>query len=103
MDLTIAVKSHEWNNPYGVVKTDGIRVIDYIEKPSNVSLVNAGIYCLNPKIIDLIDTAKQFDMSELIVKCLDSNLNVGVFLLYEKWIDIGRQEDFQLLKSQGDL
>jgi dTDP-glucose pyrophosphorylase/predicted transcriptional regulator len=102
-DLTVAVKSHEWNNPYGVVKTDGIRVIDYIEKPSNVSLVNAGIYCLNPKIIDLIDTAKQFDMSELIVKCLDSNLNVGVFLLYEKWIDIGRQEDFQLLKSQGDL
>lgn len=103
LDLTIAVKSHEWNNPYGVVKTDGIRVIDYIEKPSNMSLVNAGIYCLNPKIIDLIDAAKQFDMSELIVKCLDSNLNVGVFLLYEKWIDIGRQEDFQLLKSQGDL
>jgi NDP-sugar pyrophosphorylase family protein len=103
LDLTIAVKSHEWNNPYGVVKADGIRVIDYIEKPSNISLVNAGIYCLNPKIIDLIDAAKQFDMSELIVKCLDSNLNVGVFLLYEKWIDIGRQEDFQLLKSQGDL
>jgi dTDP-glucose pyrophosphorylase len=103
LDLTIAVKSHEWNNPYGVVKTDGIRVIDYIEKPSNISLVNAGIYCLNPKIIDLIDAAKQFDMSELIVKCLDSKLNVGVFLLYEKWIDIGRQEDFQLLKSQGDL
>ena len=87
----------------GLVKTDGIRVIDYIEKPINISLVNAGIYCLNPKIIDLIDAGKQFDMSELIVKCLDSNFNVGVFLLYEKWIDIGRQEDFQLLKSQGDL
>jgi len=103
LDLTIAVKSHEWINPYGVVKTDGIRVTNYIEKPSNLSLVNAGIYCLNPKIIDLIDAAKQFDMSELIVKCLDSKLNVGVFLLYEKWIDIGRQEDFQLLKSQVDL
>jgi dTDP-glucose pyrophosphorylase len=103
LDLTIAVKSHEWTNPYGVVKTDGIRVIEYIEKPTDISLVNAGIYCLNQKIIDLIEAAKQFDMSELIIKCLNSKLNVGVFPLYEKWIDIGRQEDFQLLKSQGDL
>jgi hypothetical protein len=41
-------------------------------------------------------------MSELIAKCLNANLSVGAFVLYESWIDIGRQEDFQLLKSQGD-
>ena len=101
-DLTIAVKSHEWNNPYGVVETNGLKITNYIEKPSNVTLVNAGIYCLNPKVIDLIDPDRQFDMSELIVKCLNAKLSVGAFVLYESWIDIGRQEDFQLLKSQGD-
>ena len=61
-DLTIAVKSHEWNNPYGVVETNGLKITNYIEKPSNVTLVNAGIYCLNPKVIDLIDPDRQFDM-----------------------------------------
>lgn len=101
-DLTIAVKSHEWNNPYGVVETDGLKITNYKEKPSNVTLVNAGIYCLNPKVINLIDPDRQFDMSELIAKCLNANLSVGAFVLYESWIDIGRQEDFQLLKSQGD-
>jgi len=101
-DLTIAVKSHEWNNPYGVVETDGLKITNYIEKPSNVTLVNAGIYCLNPKVINLIDPDRQFDMSELITKCLNANLSVGAFVLYERWIDIGRQEDFQLLKSLGD-
>ena len=102
-DLTIAVKSHEWSNPYGVVETDGVKITNYREKPSYATLVNAGIYCLNPKVIDLIDPDRQFDMSELIVKCLNTNLNVGAFVLYEKWIDIGRQEDFQILKSQGDM
>jgi dTDP-glucose pyrophosphorylase len=101
-DLTIAVKSHEWNNPYGVVETNGLKITNYIEKPSNITLVNAGIYCLDPKVIDLIDPDRQFDMSELIVKCLNAKLSVGAFVLYESWIDIGRQEDFQLLKSQGD-
>ena len=28
-DLTIAVKSHEWNNPYGVVETDGLKITNY--------------------------------------------------------------------------
>jgi hypothetical protein len=101
-DLTIAVKSHEWNNPYGVVETNGLKITNYIEKPSSITLVNAGIYCLDPKVIDLIDPDRQFDMSELIVKCLNAKLSVGAFVLYESWIDIGRQEDFQLLKSQGD-
>jgi CBS domain-containing protein len=30
-DLTIAVKSHEWNNPYGVVETNGLKITNYIE------------------------------------------------------------------------
>ena len=102
-DLTIAVKSYELNNPYGVVKTNGINVIDYIEKPTNINLVNAGIYCLNVKVIDLIEANKKFDMSELITRCLSYNLKIGAFVLHEKWIDIGREQDLQLLVSQGDL
>ena len=102
-DLTVAVKSSEWKNPYGVVQTDGIRVSDYIEKPVSTSLVNAGIYCLNQSVINLIDADVQFDMSELILKCLGSNLSVGAFVLHENWLDIGRKEDFHRVETLGDL
>ena len=30
---TMAVRIHEWENPYGVVRTEGLDIIDFQEKP----------------------------------------------------------------------
>lgn len=102
-DLTIAVKTHEWTNPFGVVKTEGMKVVDYIEKPMNSSTINAGIYCLNPKILELMEIGKYLDMSDFIEKCLNSGLSVGAFALYEKWQDIGQKEDLDRANNAGKI
>jgi NDP-sugar pyrophosphorylase family protein len=41
---TMAVRIHEWQNPFGVVKTQGIEIIGYEEKPLSRSHINAGVY-----------------------------------------------------------
>jgi dTDP-glucose pyrophosphorylase/predicted transcriptional regulator len=100
-DLTIAVKTHEWTNPFGVVKIDGLKVLEYIEKPMYSSTVNAGIYCLNPKVLNLMETNQYLDMSELIEKSLESRMSIGAYGLYEKWLDVGRKEDLQKANLEG--
>jgi dTDP-glucose pyrophosphorylase/predicted transcriptional regulator len=100
-DVTIAVKTHEWANPFGVVKTEGTRVVSYIEKPINYATINAGIYCLNPKVLSLMEPEEYLDMSDFIQKCIESGLSVGAYALYEKWQDIGQKEDLDKANSIG--
>jgi dTDP-glucose pyrophosphorylase len=102
-DFTIAVKTHEWTNPFGVVKTEGTKVVSYIEKPINCVTINAGIYCLNPKVLNLMESDEYLDMSNFIQKCLESGLSVGAFALYEKWQDIGQKEDLDKANDTGKI
>ena len=44
----MAIKLYEWQNPYGVVKTDGIEIKELEEKPVFKSYINAGVYVLSP-------------------------------------------------------
>lgn len=48
---TMAVRQHEWQNPFGVVQTKGIEIVGFEEKPIHRSHVNAGIYVLDPEAI----------------------------------------------------
>ena len=43
-DATMAVRLHEWENPFGVVNMNGIRITDFREKPVYRSHINAGVY-----------------------------------------------------------
>ena len=55
---TMAVRSHEWENPYGVVQTKGIDIIGFEEKPVVRSHINAGVYVLEPLAINVIKKMK---------------------------------------------
>ena len=44
----MAVRAHEWQNPYGVVEIRGLEISGFREKPLVRTLINAGVYALNP-------------------------------------------------------
>ena len=50
----MAVRIHEWENPYGVVRTEGLDIIDFQEKPIIRSHINAGVYVLENTVLDYI-------------------------------------------------
>lgn len=94
-DLTIATKKYEIQIPYGVVKIDDIAVTGMDEKPIIGYFINAGIYCLNPKLIDYIPEDEYYDFNVLINRAIDDNLSIGSFPITEYWMDIGQMADYQ--------
>lgn len=93
-DLTIAVKQYSYEIPYGVIETDGSKVININEKPEEEYLISGGIYCLNPDVIELIPDGQYYEITDLINSCINKGLKVGYYEIKEYWMDIGKLEDY---------
>ena len=94
-DMTVAVKRHELEVPYGVVEIDGVRVTRIVEKPVVRQFVNAGIYVLNPDVPQSIPARRAYDMPELIDFLLSQGRFVASFPVHEYWLDIGSKADYE--------
>lgn len=93
--LTIASAPYEIRVPYGVIEADEEKVRNIAEKPSYQLLVNAGMYCMTPEIIEYIPENQYFDMTELIAVLLANGASVTHFPIHEYWLDIGRMPDYE--------
>lgn len=99
--LTVATRTYTHLVPFGVVETDDVRVMRVIEKPTWSSQVSAGIYAVSRPALDLITETKKLDMPELISLVMhESPRGVAAFPVYERWHDVGRPEELEMLRSQ---
>lgn len=90
---TMAVRQHELQNPFGVVKTMGMEIVDIEEKPINVSYINAGVYVFKPLILEHLKKGKHCDMPDLFKKINKNNLKSYAYPIHEQWMDIGNPTD----------
>lgn len=97
---TMAVYSHEWKNPYGVVQLEGIDIIGFEEKPIVCSHINAGVYSLSNNALKHLPKGKYCDMPTLFEILKAANKRVVAYPMHENWIDVGRPSD--LLKANED-
>lgn len=93
--LTMCVATHATQIPYGVVEVDGSRVSSIVEKPRTTHFINAGIYLLEPRCLDLVPQGEPFDMPTLIDALLARGEKVAGFPMRETWMDIGQLHDYQ--------
>ena len=100
-DMTVAVREYTFDVPYGVIETDGSNVIAVTEKPSMKFFVNAGIYLLSPTVREYVPNNEHFDMPQLIERLVAAGRTVVSFPVWEYWLDIGSQDDFE--KAQRDV
>jgi len=99
--LTIAAKEERFQIPLGVTELEGTRVRGIVEKPIYTHYINAGVYIMEPEVLDLIPTGQRYDMNELIGKVLQGNKRVGCFPVHEYWLDIGYPD--QLERANADV
>lgn len=90
---TMAVRQHEWQHPFGVVKTDGIKIVGFDEKPVHRTHVNAGIYVLQPQALMVLEPGKACDMPTLFEKLGHVGQLTVAYPMHEPWLDVGRVED----------
>jgi len=97
---TMCVREHFFEVPYGVVKSNGNKIISIEEKPKEITFINAGIYVLSPDALDHVDANNYLDMPTLFMNLAQKDKNVLSHVLRDYWLDIGRMEDFH--KAQTD-
>jgi len=92
---TMAVRMHEWQNPFGVVQTKGLDIIGFEEKPISRSHINAGIYALDPSTLSLITPNTSCHMPTLFKFLQSKQLRTIAYPIHEPWLDVGRPDDLE--------
>lgn len=93
---TMAVRQHELQNQFGVVKIKGIEIEGFEEKPTYVSHINAGIYVINPDVLSMLDKERYCDMPTLFSQARSLGKRTIVYPMHEPWLDVGRPADLQI-------
>ncbi|MBW8636206.1 nucleotidyltransferase family protein [Hoeflea sp. WL0058] len=92
---TLCARHYDMQVPYGVIDSDGTRLLGIVEKPVHRHFVNAGVYVLSPEVFDELEPGMPLDMPDLLARLTDRGDTVSVFPLREYWLDIGRIEDLE--------
>lgn len=97
---TMAVRLYEWQHPFGVVRTKGVDIIGFEEKPIARSHINAGIYVLDPGVLDTLVVGEHCDMPTLFSNLQGQAERTIVYPMHEPWLDVGQPDD--LKRAQQD-
>lgn len=100
---TMCVQEYHLQFPYGVIGTDEHRIISINEKPSHRCFVNAGIYVLEPEVLDFIPQNSTFDMTTLFERLIMQGYETAAFPIREYWMDIGKIDDFERANGEYQL
>ena len=90
---TMAVRTHEWQHPYGVVQTRGVDIVGFEEKPVARSHINAGVYVLSPEALDELEDGAPCDMPTLFERLQAKTRRTVAYPMHEPWLDVGRPDD----------
>ena len=97
---TICVREHETMVPYGVVQLEGSKIVSFDEKPQQTNFVNAGVYALNPEVMDLMSPGQNYDMPQLINLILQKKYHLTAFPIHEYWLDVGHSDTYELANGE---
>ena len=95
---SMCVREYDFQVPFGVVGIKGNRITSIDEKPVHRFFVNAGIYVLDPALIDRIPAGVNHDMTELFETLIKDGDDTTVFPVHEYWLDVGRIDDLDRAK-----
>ena len=103
-DFSLVGSLKNFTIPYGTCnlnKDGSLKSID--EKPEFNSLVNTGVYLINPSVLDLIIEKEYLDMDKLMEKLSVNNMKIGVFPVEEdSWLDIGQWSEYKTTIKKFD-
>ncbi len=93
--ITVAVTDKDVKVDMGVFESQNGQMMGFREKPAMKFKVSMGIYCMEPKILDLIPDNVPFGFDDLMYTMLDQSIPVYLYQHHGLWLDIGREEDFR--------
>lgn len=92
-DGVMAVRLHEWTNPYGVVQLEGMNITGIEEKPVSRSYINAGVYALSSSALEQLEPGSHCNMPTLFDRLRKAGKRTLAYPMHEPWLDVGRKDD----------
>ncbi len=96
-EMTIGVCQYNFQVPFGVIETlngDG-HITGIKEKPRLDFLILSGIYVLNASVLRYVPHGNPYDINHLMEDALKDNKKIKYYFIEDKWLDIGRLEDYE--------
>ncbi len=93
--ITVAVTEKPIKLDLGVLEGQNGQMISFKEKPEIRFVVSMGIYCMDPKILDLIPNNVPFGFDSLMYTMMEHGLPVHMYRHKGLWLDIGREADYR--------
>ena len=101
---TIGLKTTNIPQSYGVAVMQGSKIMHFIEKPKEFvsNLFSAGIYILEPEVIDLVPDGYAMVETDLFPKLAEMNKLAG-YPFEGRWYDLGTFERYEkAIKELGN-
>lgn len=95
---TVCARAHRVEVPFGVIEMRNNRMYGMVEKPVYDNIISAGIYVMQPSVLSRIAPSTYLDMPDLLLSLVKDSENVGVFVLEDEWVDVGRHDDLERAK-----
>lgn len=95
---TIGYRPYAHQVPFGCLDLQGDQVLGIQEKPVFERCVNAGVYVLSPKALELVPR-RFFPITDLFQMLLDQGERVGSYEITTDWTDVGQHSE--LSKARG--
>ncbi len=96
--ITVGVKPYTHQVPFGCIQLNGSRIVSLIEKPVYKSIINAGVYVVEPSVIERAKIEFR-PITDFIEESLACGERVGAFEILD-WIDVGVPAE--LAKARGE-
>jgi NDP-sugar pyrophosphorylase family protein len=100
---TMAVRLHEWQHPFGVVRSKGVDIVGFEEKPVARTHINAGIYVLDPAALESLPAGERCDMPALFLRLRERSARTIIYPMHEPWLDVGRIEDYDAANGKSEV
>lgn len=97
---TVAARRYFHTVPFGCMTLDGERLVQMTEKPTLSQMVNAGIYIVEPRLLERVPADTEYTMPALLDDCLARGEQVTAWELEDDWIDVGQRD--QLEQARGE-
>ena len=91
----MCTREYDFQVPYGVIKSVEQKITSIVEKPIQKFFINAGIYVIEPSLLESVAGNSYVDMPHLLEMQIKEGAQVNMFTLHEYWLDIGRIEQFE--------
>ncbi|MBI2791860.1 MAG: nucleotidyltransferase family protein [Gammaproteobacteria bacterium] len=97
---TMCVREYDYTVPYGICTLENNLIVDVIEKPTYKFFINAGVYVLEPQVLNFVPKNSYFDMPTLFSSLIKQKMRTAPFPIREYWLDIGHLSDFEKAHSE---